>query len=265
MQAKSWLFEAALEAGKLQIAKTGFSGVRKLVSTRTRVYLEATALLAICHLREKDLEKAEPLIAEVLQNDNVIRSNRRRRQFRIRIHHRFAEEGLLAALRGHGTERLEVNDIHFKAGQLLQEKTEDQLFAELGQAIPPQVKDFLLRVDQLSRRQFPKIEVKYLPRPENLLENKKAGETLFSSIRRVLWRSLCDPDSHIYQAWFNEGMMAVLDRKYIAGAVIAALAGLQIGVYAIAVSATALVLKFGLEVFCDRYQPEGVMISRKET
>jgi hypothetical protein len=48
MQAKNWLFEAAMEAGDLQYAEAGFNGVRQRTSPAARVHLEATALLAIC-------------------------------------------------------------------------------------------------------------------------------------------------------------------------------------------------------------------------
>jgi hypothetical protein len=48
MQSKVWLFEAAMEAGNLDIAEAGFVGVRAKCSKGTRLHLEATALLAIC-------------------------------------------------------------------------------------------------------------------------------------------------------------------------------------------------------------------------
>src|SRR5262245_23460823 len=64
MQAKNWLFEAALVAGELDTAKAGFIGVRAKTNSKTRVYLEATALLALCFIREGVLDKAEPLMAE---------------------------------------------------------------------------------------------------------------------------------------------------------------------------------------------------------
>lgn len=53
MKAKNQLFEVAMETGNLTTAITGFIGVRKKVSKRTRLYLEATTLLAICYLRKK--------------------------------------------------------------------------------------------------------------------------------------------------------------------------------------------------------------------
>jgi hypothetical protein len=60
MQAKVWLFEAAMEAGHLNVALPGFVGIRERMSKGTRLHLEATAALAICYLRQKKLAQAEP-------------------------------------------------------------------------------------------------------------------------------------------------------------------------------------------------------------
>ena len=57
-------------------------------------------------------------------------------------------------------------------------------------------------------------------------------------------------------------MGSVLDKKYIGGSVVAAFTGLGIGLKPLAVSAIALLIKFGLEVFCDAYQPEALMEGR---
>ncbi len=175
-QAKNWLFEAAMEAGELRIAKDGFVGVRKMTSDSTRVHLEATALLAICHLREGDIESAAPLIGEVVSNERVIRSDRRRRQFRLRVHQRFVEEALLAGFRSFRNERLESSEVQREAGDLVARSTEDELLAELGRAIPPQVRDWFRQVDEISRRNFPKDQLKYLPPPKNLLDDGRVGQ-----------------------------------------------------------------------------------------
>lgn len=97
MQAKNWLFEAAMESGNLEVAESGFAGVRQRTSPTSRLYLEATALLAIVYLRQKKLNDAEPLIAKVLSSHNI-RSESRRRRFLRHIVGRFEEEGLLGAL-----------------------------------------------------------------------------------------------------------------------------------------------------------------------
>jgi hypothetical protein len=71
MQAKNWLFEAAMESGHLNLAESGFIGVRKNTSPSSRVHLEATALLAICYLRQRKLKESEPLIAAVVGSKNI--------------------------------------------------------------------------------------------------------------------------------------------------------------------------------------------------
>ncbi|QNH08204.1 hypothetical protein HNQ27_12310 [Pseudomonas sp. B11D7D] len=53
MQAKNYLFETALETGKIDTAISGFVGVRQKTAKSTRLYLEATTLIAICYLRKK--------------------------------------------------------------------------------------------------------------------------------------------------------------------------------------------------------------------
>ncbi len=80
----------------------------------------------------------------------------------------------------------------------------------------------------------------------------------------MLYRSLCDPESDVYKAWFGQGLMAVLDKRYLAIAVATALSGMSIGIKALGVSITALLIKIGIEVFCDRYKPSGVMDVRSE-
>jgi hypothetical protein len=258
MQAKSWLFEAALMAGEVDLAIQGFIGVRGKTSRRTRVYLEATALLALCYIRKGDLVKAEPLIAEVLRDDKHIKNLQRRREFHRRIIQRFDEEGALSVLVGRGREDLNPDEIHEEAVKFVQTKSEDEIFAHIGENVPREVVDFILKVDQLSRNQLLAKDIRYLPAPGDLVKKSTVGRNVFGSFKRVLYRSLCDPESDIYKAW-SKGMGAVLSGKYIAFAVVAALYGSGLGYKALAVSATALVMKFGIEVFCEQYRPVGVM------
>jgi hypothetical protein len=80
MQSKNWLFEAAMQAGHLDLAESGFQGVRQKTAPGTRVHLEATVLLTICLLRQKRLQEAEPLMRLVLRSENI-RGEERRRKF----------------------------------------------------------------------------------------------------------------------------------------------------------------------------------------
>jgi hypothetical protein len=121
-----------------------------------------------------------------------------------------------------------------------------------------------LRIHAFSGKELPHEERKLLPAPEEIIEEKALGRTVFSSFRRVIWRSLCDSDSDIYKAWFTNGLSLVLNKKYLGTAVTAAMGGLNIGIKALAISATALIIKMGIETYCLTYQPKGVMIERSE-
>ena len=57
-------------------------------------------------------------------------------------------------------------------------------------------------------------------------------------------------------------MACVLDKKYFAAVISTMFFDLGIAVKALAVSATALLIKFGLEVYCDRFKPDFVMDGR---
>ena len=204
------------------------------------------------------------MIAETLRREESIGSEARRRKFIRTVIKRFEEEGALASLKGYGDELLDPAQMQSEAGDMIRTMTEDEVFASLGRSLPKKTVAYILKIDEFSRGQLPSAEVRYLPLPEELVKHSELGRTVFSSIRRVLYRSLCDPDSDVYKAWFNQGLMAVLDRRYLAIAVGTALSGLSIGVKALGVSATALLIKIGIEVFCERYKPTGVMEVRSE-
>jgi hypothetical protein len=264
MQAKNWLFEAALESGEIQTAILGFIGVRKKTNRGTRVHLEATSLLAISYLRSGQPEEAKPLIEQVLRDESSISSEARRRQFRQRIIARFNEEAAIAALRGTGNESLDADAIEAAAGELVRTQSVDQLLSAVGAAIPREVIIRIIDIDQFSRKALSYVELTLLPSPDDFQKREEVGRTVFSSIRIVLYRSLCDPKSDIYQAWTKEGLGAVLNKKFIGTAVAAACIDLGIGLTAIAIPVTALIFRFGIDVYCERYKPKGVMIDRNE-
>lgn len=264
MQAKVWLFEAAMESGHLRVAESGLTGIRQRMAPRTRLHLEATALLAICYLRRKDIAKAEPLMAEVLRNDSVISSERKRWQFRVRMISRFEQEGIVAALVGGDPEPLNVDKVQDAAGQMVRTRSEEEILATVGREVPQEVVKVLLRIHEFASRQLPVREQRLLPSAKTVAENVAIGRTITDAMKRVVWRSLCDPESDVYKMWCTNGMMAVLDRKMIAGAVVAMLAGMKIGAYTLAVAVAALVFKMGLEVFCEVARPNGVLIHASE-
>jgi hypothetical protein len=264
MQAKNWLFESAMEAGDLQVAISGFQGVRAKMSPNTRVHLEATALLAICYLRRKQISEAEPLIAAVLRNDSIIKSEKRRRQFRASIIGRFEQEGVLAALVGTQPSRMNVDDLQADAGRMLRTMTEDELFATVGREVPPEVIMILLHIQDFARRQIPPVDRSLLAPVRTPEEKVAIGRTIMEAAKRVVWRSLCDPENEVYKAWCSNGMMAVIDKKLITGALVAMLSGMKIGAFALAAALAAIIFKMGLDVFCEVAKPAGVMLHVSE-
>ena len=261
MQSKTWLFEAAMQAGHLDLAESGFQGIRKKTAPGTRVHLEATALLTICFLRQKRLEEAEPLMRLVVRSENI-RGEERRKKFLRMIVRRFEEEGLFAALRDVGYESLDPDDIDSAAIVQVQTITEDEMFAIIGASLPRDAVDFLLKIDLAAKRQLEQKETLYLPTRGEIEKPTQLGRSVFGSLKATLWRSLCDPESEIYKVWYGQGFAVVLNRKYFATAVAAICIGLGLGVRAIAISVTALLIKFGLEVYCDRFKPECIMDDR---
>lgn len=262
-QNKNYLFEAAMEAGEIDLAISGFEGIRTSVNHGTRIYLEATSLLAICRLRKNDFEGAKPLMKEVLQDEDTIKSLPRRREFRRRVIQRFDEEGALSSLRNCGTDSLDPNEVQNEAGILVAGMSEDEILLHFGEAVPERTIQYLYDLDAFSRKQLPGGEQKFLPSPDEKKKKQVVAQTIFSSTRRVLWHSLCDSESDTYKAWVSGGIGAVLDKKFVSSAVISTLSGFGIGIKALAVSATALIIKFGIDVYCDMNPPDDIMTARE--
>ena len=59
LRAKLWVFEVHVDANRLAYAETGLAGVRKRAAPSTRLYLEASALLAVTLLRKKKTVEAK--------------------------------------------------------------------------------------------------------------------------------------------------------------------------------------------------------------
>lgn len=264
MQAKNWLFQAALEAGNLTVASNGFEGVRKKCSPRTRVYLEATALRAVCLLRQGKFEEAQPLMREALARCKNISSDQRRVQFRRRMIERFEQEWILSVLAVDEVPHWDVAQVQDEAGKLVQTGTDDDIEANLGASLSPEMVDRILGVYEYSRRQLPMNEQRLLPSPTERRQHQEVGRTLLGSVRRVVWRSLCDPSSEVHKMWTKSGMNVLLDERILTASVVSSIAGMRIGMYALAVSLTAMVFRTGLDVFCDRFEPLDLMVERQD-
>ncbi|APW43169.1 hypothetical protein RS694_11955 [Rhodoferax saidenbachensis] len=263
MRSKTWLFEAALNAGELFTAEAGFRGICAKTAESTRVHLEAKALLVVCLIRQKKISEAEPLIAKVLQGKSI-KDAARRRSFIESVTSRYQLESYISAVRDRLHEPLLPDSIDAEAIEAVKTKTEDELYAQIAAALPRDVIEFVFRVDRASREKLTMTEVLYLPAPAMLEKKVEQGRSFFASLKLVIWTSLCDPQSEIYKAWYTNGMAHVLNKKYYAIAVSAALLDLGFAAKAVAVPVTALFMKLGVEVYCDRYKPGEILDGRDE-
>ena len=152
LQIKNWLYECALEAGEIEFATLGFEGNRKLAAQGTRLRLEATAFLAICHLRQGNIDKAKFHVREAIRFVSNIQSVRRREQFHKRYLARLEEECILASMVEETPGYIDVNGLQEQAVKLLP-KTEDELIEILGANLPAHSMQLLLDMDGFYRRE----------------------------------------------------------------------------------------------------------------
>jgi hypothetical protein len=263
MQSKNWLFEAALNAGELHTAEAGFRGIRDKTTKTTRVHIEATALLAVCLLRQRRIIDAEPLIQEVLGSKSI-RDPARRRHFIESVTSRYQLESYISGIRDHGHETLDPDTIEREAIYALKTRSDEELYLQIATALPREVIEFVYRVDRASRKQLTMVEVQYLPSPAVIQRKVEQGKSFFASLKLVIWKSLCDPQSEIYKAWYTNGMAHILSKKYYAIIVSAALVDLGFAAKAAAVPVTALLMKMGIEVYCERFKPGEILDGRSK-
>lgn len=211
MQNQNWLCECAIEAGDLAFASQRLEGVRASTSSATRTHLEATTLLAICLVRDRQIDKAKPLISFVINNINRIQSPRRRQQFHRRFIMRLEEESILASLREDVDADLNVDRVQDDAIRMLI-LDENALVLQLASMLPPDSVKMLSCVRSHAITSLPVPERKLLPAPHIATAPVAIGERARAALKRVTWRAVCDPEDEIYQAW-SKGLSVVYDKK----------------------------------------------------
>lgn len=258
------LYEAALELWELDVARVGFEFVINK-SNNGRLRLEAQTLLAITFLRKEDILSAEPHIAAVLRNDKVITSEAKRREFRRETIDRFDQEGAIAALAHLYPEHLDEAKIHEESLKLLREgKFDDELEEQLGASIPESVRQFILKIDQLAKKQLPSSERLMLPGPAEVIKNRRVAGIVFQGISRRLHPHLCDPESEVYKKWIAGGLDSVLGGGFLVGVVIQTMTDARVLIPSAIASMGALVAKRGLNTFCTNHKPRELMSLRRK-
>ncbi len=263
LRAKLWAFEACLDANRMPYAESGFIGIRKLSGTTTRLYLEASSLLAVCYLRQKKKSEAKKLISEVISKINNILSDRTRHQFQKRFIERVEEECILSELIGVGDASLDAKEVEDKAIFLIKGSSDDDILKLIGNSVPVSGVQLLSDVRDYSIRQLPAPDRKLLPAPEVAANPKNVGRTTFAILRRIAWKTFCKPSSPIYKLWSNR-VPKVFNEGYFSAAIVSAFGDFKIGLPMIASGILALIMKYSAEEFCDISKPKGLMIGRDE-
>ena len=258
LQAKNWLYECALEACELDFATFGFEGNRKLAGNGTRTYLEATAFLAICYLRQGNLEKAKFHVREAIHCVNNIQSPRRREQFHKRYLARLEEECVLAGLIEEKPGYIDVDLLQEEAVKLLP-KSEDELVEMLGANLPGHSVQLLLDVHGFYHKQLSAPDRRSLPAPMTKHGVRELGGKVSAAFKRVAWRVVCDPESDLYKAW-SKNLAFLYDGKVLVGALAAAFKSWKITAFGFITAMTAYIIKVGAAVFCEAFAPDWLMI-----
>ncbi|PAM94365.1 hypothetical protein B4N84_14970 [Flavobacterium sp. IR1] len=255
IQSKNKLYELAIELNKCDFAINGLLSNEKVLNENTRIYLETISLIAISYLRTKDIPLAQKYIQKVLQNKAVIKTERTRTIFHSEIISRFNEEVAMATLTTNEKVYLNENEVEREAIRIVQNLTDDEIFSNIGQMSPKATKDLIFLIHDFSTKQLPSAERLALPSPNQMIKDKEVGITIFEAVKRVIYNSLCNSESEIYKTWFNNGMQMVLSKGYIKSAVVSCLVNIGFGISMIASSIIALIMKFGIEVYCTKYKP----------
>lgn len=263
VELRNALFEVAMEQGEYSYAIEGFTINRSMVNRNTKLHLEATVLLAVCYIRNEQFIEAQPIISEALKNEKVIKDKQLREKFHIDMINRFNEESVLMSLMTK-KRRLEedINEITNQVLLIEQTRDTEDIFQNIGKVVPLTTKNILFTVDQFSKNQLSYTEQKKLPSPEEVVKDEAAGRTVFSCFKRVLYRSLCDPESDVYKAWYTNGIGSLHDKKVVIGIVAAGLANIGVAKLVLIASVAALAIRFGLDIYCEKFKPAGVMEQR---
>jgi len=263
LRAKLWAYEACVNDNRLTFAESGLIGVRKKANLNTRLYLEASGLLAVTYLRQKKIDDAKKLIRDVIRNVNNITSDITRNQFQKRFIERIEEECIFAELVGFDDSPLNEKEVEEKAIFLIQRHNDEEIYQFIGKSVPLVGIRLLTDVRNYSIKQLPASDRKLLPSPEKAQDPVNIGRTTFALLRRIAWKTFCKTDSPIYKLW-SKKVPKVFNDGYFVAAVVTTMNDYRIGVPMIASGLAALAMKYTAEEFCRIAKPKGIMIDRKD-
>jgi len=257
-KAKNRLFELAIDLDSYSFAENGLLSNQQVLKENTRAYLETTALLAICYLRQQKIEQAKPMISEVLRNQKVIRTEHTRAKFNSAVIDRFNEEIALCTLRTSKPVDFDSIEIEEEVMKLIQ-KSDQEIFESIGQASPQATKDLLFMVYDYSTKQLTYKEKLQLPSPDQKIKDYSMGETIFQTTKRIIHNKLCDKDGDFQKFFAKNGMIKTINKGLIKSLILTTFVAIGIPFKLIAAGVIVMIMKLGIDVYCERYKPQSLM------
>ena len=255
-------FECLLDANGCGMAESGFVGIRRKANRNTRLYLEATFLLGVSLLRQHKLLEAKVYLQEAVGGFNKIKSPATRRAMQKRVVERTEEEALLVALIGKDDCHLDARELNEQAA-VMAEKSEEEILREIARALPPAALQALRQLRGEVVLMLPPSDRLALPASNQATSELNLGKRVKGFVKRVIWRTVCDPDSPIYKAW-SVKLPEVYGVSYFASAVATAFQNFRIGVPVLAAGVIAIMMKSMATEFCQATSPTPVMDTRRK-
>lgn len=263
LHSKIWLAECLINSGKTEEAIAELEQIALSCISNPRLYFQSKALLAVCRIRQGEIHLAQQLSFE-LEDALATATSKRKLLLLSTILDRLRQENYILAMREFDEVNLSSDEVFLEAERLADLVSDNSLYEQIGKSLPPRLIEMIYFSGSMEPKLLTMNRFLYLPAPAKPETSEQRGKSVFNSVRIVLWRSLCDPESEIYKAWYTQGMSNVFTKKYYSIAVCAALADLGFGFMAVAVPITALLIKSGIEVYCHRYRPAELLVARKK-
>jgi|SRR5882724_917532 len=264
LEAKLWYFEALLDNNHPASAESGFVGIRQKAKKNTRLNLEATFLEGVCLLRQKKIEQAKKLFRAVLLNLRKIKSVKSRQLLEKRIIERIEEESILTHLVGTHESALIADKVHEQAVTLIQTKSEDEILELIGRSLPSGAVQLMLDLRRDAILQLPSSDIKCLPSPTEAAKPINLGRRIWTVLKRIGWKTLCDPESPIFKLWSTK-VPEIYSASFFAKALCDAFEHRRIEIPAIVAGVAAIAMKYSAHEFCDRAKPPSIMEVRRKT
>jgi hypothetical protein len=151
LQAHILYYQALLDDNQIKMAGIGFEKIRKRASKRTKMYLEATALLGICHLRNNNVPAAKTFIRESILSINNIKSDSTRNQLQKRILKHVELESILGQLKIEKGSFLDATELNLKALEMLKSKSDEEIYNLIAENTPEGAVQIALDIKKLLR------------------------------------------------------------------------------------------------------------------